>query len=582
MSYRSEREETEYGGLIVVGVLVTLAAATAMVPVAGAAAAWVSGGGWAWPSGHVLDTLTGLVGHAHDPATAYPRTLQAAIPGPGLFWTVVGVAEGLLVFTATLIAVAVVARHTPAGMISRPNMKKAMKKIASTPCAPYGTYRGVKVKPRAEDAALIVAPQQSGKTTRVAVGRIKDAPGAVVATSTKSDLVDLTLFTRVGEAEDRTAFVFDPDRVTGWPNPTRWNIVTGCHIAKEATQRAGAMVAARPLGQDGGGNIKFFEGQAKIVLRCLLHAAALEDLTMAEVLSWARDFANDTPHDILQSHPRALPGWADDLRKATRGEARETIQSTAMTLAGATEALTDPNVLAMVCPTDEDPGFDVDRFVARGRDTLYVLSEGGDHVSTAPLVTAFVSAIIAAGRRRSQHSPSRKLDPMLTFVLDELANVAPIPELGMLLSDGGGRGMSTWALVQSFGQLRARWGRDGFDTMWGASSLKLLLPGCTEGDDLERISRGIGDRWLRETTVSNNGWLGGGSGSTSKHWRSERAMPADAITQMEDGTGLLIYKNVGNAVIELPAWWQRPDKDEFAASEQKMMELTGRKKATAA
>jgi len=167
---------------------------------------------------------------------------------------------------------------------------------------------------------------------------------------------------------------------------------------------------------------------------------------------------------------------------------------------------------------------------------------------------------------------------MLTFVLDEVANVAPVPELGMMLSDGGGRGMSTWAFVQSFGQLRQRWGRDGFDTMWGATSLKMLLPGCTEADDLERISRGIGDRRVREQTVTSTGWVGSAGGSSSKQWRSERVMPPDAITQMDDGKALLIYKNVGNAVIDVPGWWQRPDSKDFAHSLDRMMELTGRAK----
>lgn len=85
-----------------------------------------------------------------------------------------------------------------------------------------------------------------------------------------------------------------------------------------------------------------------------------------------------------------------------------------------------------------------------------------------------------------------------------------LPDLPVMMSDGGGRGISTWAFVQSFAQLRARWGRDGADSIWGASSIKLLLGGCTEADDLERISRVVGERRVRrQSHTSPTGSLRG-------------------------------------------------------------------------
>ena len=73
------------------------------------------------------------------------------------------------------------------------------------------------------------------------VGRVVDAPGAVVATSTKADLVHLTAFAR---ATTGRVHVFDPDRLLAWPTPCRWNIVAGCQDVREAMTRARAMVAA--------------------------------------------------------------------------------------------------------------------------------------------------------------------------------------------------------------------------------------------------------------------------------------------------------------------------------------------------
>ncbi len=218
--------------------------------------------------------------------------------------------------------------------------------------------------------------------------------------------------------------MFDPDRHLQWPNPCRWDIVAGCTDVREALTRARAMVAARPLRGDR--NAGFFEGAAETVLRCLLHAAALQALTMRDVLAWARDFDDELPYEILRTHPRAAPGWLADLRTFCRAGAPETVSSTAMSLGLILKALADERVLDLLCPPPGE-GLDINKFVAAGTDRLYLISEGGDGISTAPLVTAFASAVVTAARRHSQTRPDGRLDPPLTLVLDEAANVAPYP-----------------------------------------------------------------------------------------------------------------------------------------------------------
>jgi len=264
--------------------------------------------------------------------------------------------------------------------------------------------------------------------------------------------------------------------------------------------------------------------------------------------------------------PGAAPGWLEDLRKFARAGAPETISSTAMSLALVLKSLADERVLDLLCPGAGE-GVDVEKFVRDGTDTLYLISEGGDGISTAPLVTAFASAVVSAARRHSQSLPGGRLDPPLTLVLDEAANVAPLPDLPMLMADGGGRGMTTWAFVQSFAQLRARWGRDGADSIWGASCAKLLLGGCTEADDLERVSRVVGDRWARrQSHTSRSGLLPRTDDSTSTSRERERILPVQDLARLPTGTALLLYRSLPPALITLPAWWQRPDAARFTAS----------------
>ena len=547
-----------------------LAIAAVTVLAGGALSGLFFGRGWAWPPTRQLPaTLLDLATDPGAPSTAYGPLLGRLLPGPTLFWGTVAALMSLASIGAGLLATGAATRRRQAGMATRAQIAAVGREPDAG--AAYATYLGAAVRARGEDSALTIAPARAGKTTRLAVGRVVDAPGAVVATSTKADLVHLTAFARPGAPP---VHVFDPDRLLDWPTVCRWDIVAGCDDVREALTRARAMVAARPLGA--GRNSSFFEGASETVLRCLLHAAAIDGQSMRDVLGWARDFTDDTPYEILRTHPGAAPGWVADLRKFCRGTAPETVSSTAMSLGLILKALADDRVIDLVCPQPGE-GLDVEAFVRDGTDTLYLVSEGGDGVSTAPLVTALAAAAVSCARRLSQTRPGGRLDPPLTFVLDEAANVAPLPDLPALMSDGGGRGMSTWAFVQSFAQLRARWGRDGADSIWGASSIKLLLGGCTEADDLERISRVVGDhRVRRRSHTSPGGLMARDHSSTATSLERERILPVEALARIQVGQALLLYRAVPAALIGLPAWWERGDAEVFKASQAKALRTSGR------
>lgn len=573
---REQNEILRQLGLL--ALVAAVAVVVMMVPLGGAVAGLWHSGRWAWPSGAFLTTMRALAMHPNHPAQAYPGTLSSALPGPVGYWATVAASEMLVLLMVVFVVVAVAARRANYGMLTRSRLKKAMKQ-AKSPMAPIGRYLGVPLRPRPNDAMLIIAPQQSGKTTGLAAPGVKDAPGAVVASSTKVDLMGLTIFTRHNPddaGDDREVHVFDVDRISGWPRLCRWNMVEGCEEADVAQDRARAAIAAAPEAKGDGGNSAFFRGQAAMVLSCLLHAAAIGRRTMRDVHAWANDFSNEEPLEILRNNPGALPGWEGRLSSATRGAATQTSDSTAKTLTGALECLSNPEVLEMVCPPTPGSGlysrhlsdecFDIPRFVARNKDTLYLVTLGGEGVSTAPLVTAFVAAVVREGRLFSQRQPGGKITPPETFILDEAPNAAPIPSMPTLLSDGGGRGQTTRVFIQAFGQGRDKWGREGFSSMWGATSLKMLLPGCTETEDLEHISRLIGDRKIRQDSISSSGLFGSGNVSTNNQPGMERIMPVDTIQQLDDFTGLCIYKNVGNAVITIDPWWKRRDHKEFKDS----------------
>ena len=104
-------------------------------------------------------------------------------------------------------------------------------------------------------------------------------------------------------------------------------------------------------------------------------------------------------------------------------------------------------------------------------------------------------------RRLAAASPGARLDPPLGLILDEAANY-PLPSLPALMSEGGGTGITTMAVLQSLAQARARWGRDEAEGIWDSSIVKIVLGGSSNADDLQDLSRMIGDQTITERSRS--------------------------------------------------------------------------------
>lgn len=405
------------------------------------------------------------------------------------------------------------------------------------------------LRTRSEDTGCAVAPPRSGKTLFIATNLILDASGPVVTTSTKVDVLRLTAQAR---SKMGRLWLFDPEGITGWTDRLRWDIVAGCESVKVAGERARAMVSARPM--DSGKNAGFFQEAAVTVLRSYLHAAALSGATMREVMAWARNFENERPYEILATHPEAAPGWDRDLEKFCRAEARETVASTDMSLSLVLAPLSDPEVLATVCPS-EDGTFDPEAFCT-STDTLYLLSEGED-TGAAPLLTALLAAVVRAGRQASQRTAQGRLVPHMTFALDEVANIAPISNLPQLMSDGGGRGQCVWVLTQDYAQLERRYQREGAQEIWGSAAVKLVLGGSANDKFLDSVSSLAGERRVTRTGTH----YGKDSSTPDLNYSTERerVLPVSELRQISDGQAVLLYRNQAPALVTLLPWWERKD-----------------------
>ncbi|WP_157777510.1 type IV secretory system conjugative DNA transfer family protein [Nocardia terpenica] len=386
------------------------------------------------------------------------------------------------------------------------------------------------------DGVIVHGPTGAGKTWRVACQRVWDAPGFVLATTTKADLVAATFSAR---ADIGRVAVFDPEDLTGWPRPLRWSILAGCEDPDTAIRRADALARAMPL--EGTRNGAYFEQKAATLVRCCLHAAAVAEYSIRDVRVWISARTNRTAIDILTD---TLPDWASELDQIL-GSASESTDDVLAAAARLLEPLASPRLLAAVdVPVGES--FDAASFVLSGADTLYLVSRGSSR-SMAPFVAALAAEVHHIADRASQRLPGKRLDPPARLVLDEMNNVAPIPDLPMIMTDSGGKGISVWAFAHNQDQNELRWGTDGGRVLAQSAPAMLILPGLRGVDELTALSRLLGERRRWEATLHD--------GSRSYTLHDDTVLRTDEIRELGTDQALLIYRNAPAILLRLPSVW---------------------------
>ncbi|ATM24814.1 putative conjugative transfer gene complex protein (plasmid) [Streptomyces alboflavus] len=412
--------------------------------------------------------------------------------------------------------------------------------------------KGVPLWSRADKACRVIGPMGSGKTLRFFAPVIRRWPGPVLATSTKPDLVELTLDAR--RQDDRPVLVFDPQNIAPSLPRLRWSPLMGASDTEVAMMRAKALVAGSRVpgaaAQSSEGSA-FYKGQAAKVLAALLHAAALDGARLDQFLKWARKISDPAPLGILAAHPGAGPGWADVLRTATTGDDR-TVGNTAVTLEAALEPLMHQSVIDALQGDGEAPTSVRDVLDACG--TIYLLGKDSEVNSTAPLTTAVTEDLLDAAEAHAIASLAGRLDPPLLAALDEAPNIAPIPSLRQRVADGRGRGITVIYGLQGWASARARFGEDAANELASFTNHVVVFGGAKDPTFLRDMSDLCGQvERVRKTRTTTSG---NGSGeSTATHTALEAVLRSDEIKALAEGHALLLADNLPAVITRLDGMW---------------------------
>ncbi|UUU23223.1 type VI secretion protein [Streptomyces sp. DSM 40750] len=384
-------------------------------------------------AGSQSGSLAPPAGFPATPSTPVPEPRDGATSAP--FAAVAGPASTAPLPTAT--------GTEPGAPLTRPGATEPSPALFTTGGTKMGGWAGA-------PPSVILGPAESRRPA--AAQAVRDAEGpALVVTS------DPTLWSDTKDARAKLGpvLLYDPAHRCDTPARLHWSPITGCEDRPTAAARATALLAPiRPTAKID----QAMADTAETLLRSYLHAAAIDTRTIRHLHRWAQGSNVQEAVRTLRTNPKAAPGAAGELESAltSHPERRDIAQELT---ARALSALSTVNVRESCTPNRAD-SLTLDSFVHEG-GTLYVVGDPIEdpkaNPAAMPLLTALASSVVERGRRMAERSSSGRLDPPLTLVLDDVAAVAPLPQLPGLLTTGPDQGLPTLALLRSREQARSRW-----------------------------------------------------------------------------------------------------------------------------
>ena len=508
-----------------------------------------------------------LWSHPGDPRLAWGPRARALLPGPVAMWTALAVTELLLV-AAAIVALRLVRRVQtsfggPGGgttKVGRAEVERRMgrKAVERHTATIYGssaaaarepvalgvdTATGTRLFAKSEDYILALGVPRVGKGEGFVIPSVLRHRGPAVVTATRHDTYMDTVSVR---SKLGPVHVFDPQDLVPGAQKLRWNPVKGCEVPQVAILRARGFAGFAGVGQAMDGDGDYWEQVAASVIRCYLHAAALEGLGVDRLLKWSRHPGEGDPVHILRNHPGAAPGWSEDLAASTDVEPRHR-DSIWATVRRAFDCFADPKVLEATRVDDDT--LDASEFLEHS-GTIYLMGSPGAQYSVAPIVAALIEDIVDESRRQAACSATRRLESALLLMLDECANIAPLGDLPKLVAELGGLGITTAVILQSVAAARNVWGEAGERALRDLANITLVWGGQKDISFLTEISRLAGehDEQVETTTF-------GPSGKVSS-WTARRTavLPIEDIANLPPHHAVVVSSHLRPRIAQLLPW----------------------------
>ena len=573
------------------GLFVALVGAVGAVAVGVAAASWLTGDGWQWPAletrsfreGGGLFSL-GTDGRGTPGSWRFPITVNWPEMNPRIAVAVAAVvwAGWLLLFLYPLIrGLSRQTRHRGlarrrrirsalgaraarrAGRFTRPRLSRWQRFLLPTNAFGYRLLRPTSPKSRRwvwadwEQRIRIIARTGWGKGARLLIPMIRALPGPALISSTEPGIFTMTVqarshrrkplgwtwlwllnqrFARSQAYPVAVVDFSDPAHrwAAGYPQ-VRWNPIPACLDHTIAHRRAAALVAGVDNVADRGSDSdRFFRSSATEVLAAWLHAAALGDRRIDDLLEWMAHPDDPTPTRILEDHPRAAdPSAVLNLTTHLDSRASKTTSGVLRYLALALNSVATADGRALCTPDADDPnGFDMEHIIENA-GTVYLLADPNRIDRARPLLSLFAAEMFMAAETVALRQRGQRLPVPFIAVIDELRYGVTVPNLPYVANSQRKYGIGFVYSVQSSSQEEAVYGNDAA-ALRDAAGITIV-----GGIDIN-LAKELSDRAGTTTVVTATR----GTAHRSEHTERQDTLSVADQQNLDDGHAVILARGL--------------------------------------
>ncbi len=382
---------------------------------------------------------------------------------------------------------------------------------------------------------MVIAPPRAGKSSGFVVPWLLDHQGPALVLSTKRDIYDVTAPHR---RDLGRVWVYDP---FGDETSAGFTPLVHSRTWPGAIRGGEALASAAHPDQANAAN-EFWDKEAASMLAPLLHAAALSDKCISEMVRWldARDFTEA----IRTLKSTGASAAADQLEGVGRRDERNR-ETTVMSALNLLRAYRYPQVAARATK-DLTP----ERFLDGKANTIYVVAAGHDQEALRPVILALCAAIYETAIVKARRYGA--LNPRLFILMDEAANIAPVRNLSSQLSQCGDHGIVIATIWQSIAQIDQRYGRAARDAICAASTAQIFIPPLADPTSTAYLTELLGEEPVANASTSS------GASRHTLNVAHQKTGPAPWLRQIGRGRAILLYRDLPPAIVRAPGWFEDP------------------------
>ena len=547
-------------------VLAVLVLPAVLVWIWGGIAGGLFGGGWPRIGGTELaHTLLSLPSHLGDPRAAWPSDARLGLPSAAGFYAALALIA-LVLSAASLAVVLVRHRRSETRAVAENGARWArvadLSALTRQPCwsGPRESsdeaktrlaigFKGSRLLRAERRHALVVfGPPQSGKSAGLAVGALLEWEGPAIASSIKTDVLQATIDRR--RALGRV-FVFDPFTLSS-ERSHAWSPLGGAETFDGALEVAHRLASAGEVDTRTVESGEFWTVAAEQRLAPLLYAAACAGKGIDTLVRWGygqgEQELNRDLHQLLRTarteRERLDAQAAYDAVAAFAAQPDRTRGSIEGTVQALLRGYRYARVQRSAAASEITPEALLD-----GNNTVYLVGDAKASRLLRPIFLALLGELIDHAYEKATRSGGRLPTPLL-LCLDELGNVAPLPNLSEIASTAPSHNIQLLSVFHDLAQARTRYGRQA-ETVINSHRARMLLAGVADLDTLRYFSGLVGDQLVHDETRTT-----GPGGQTRSENPSRRSLaPPEQLRQLPAGQALLVYGQLPPTIVRLRMWF---------------------------